>query len=461
MKKTPHMISDSPKIQPLLELGQPETREWPDYVSTYNLSDDDVPALLELFNGDKLASLCALDYDWPAAWAQLHAWRALGQLGSEAAIEPIINSFDTQCNDDYGLEELSVVMGLFGPRAIEPLASYWQRGRKEQFADVLAMDSLFEIAGSYPQTRDRVIAIARNYMANPTVSNYSLNTLLMAHLVDIGAREAIDGIRQLFALDCIDISCAGDLEDIEIELGLREQRSTPRPSQANFGPSGLLEDEKPEDDDIIGVIEYWLMRHGSDESLLDASEMDGYIAAIVCSPETIEPSRWMQQIWGDEQYAPEWENQEDAAQFLTAVFALYHIVIDNFREDEYQPIYLESTHTETPVLIVDEWCEGFLRGLSLWGAMPPADMAVLEQCLYPIRHFTTDEGAEQLDLMSHGEIEELQNSIHPQVRMLYQHFFEPVKIASGTFVHATPKVGRNEPCPCGSGKKYKKCCGLH
>jgi len=24
---------------------------------------------------------------------------------------------------------------------------------------------------------------------------------------------------------------------------------------------------------------------------------------------------------------------------------------------------------------------------------------------------------------------------------------------------ASPKVGRNEPCPCGSGKKFKKCCG--
>ena len=24
---------------------------------------------------------------------------------------------------------------------------------------------------------------------------------------------------------------------------------------------------------------------------------------------------------------------------------------------------------------------------------------------------------------------------------------------------APPKVGRNDPCPCGSGKKYKKCCG--
>ena len=25
----------------------------------------------------------------------------------------------------------------------------------------------------------------------------------------------------------------------------------------------------------------------------------------------------------------------------------------------------------------------------------------------------------------------------------------------------TPKIGRNDPCPCGSGKKYKKCCGAN
>ena len=28
-----------------------------------------------------------------------------------------------------------------------------------------------------------------------------------------------------------------------------------------------------------------------------------------------------------------------------------------------------------------------------------------------------------------------------------------------TFVREAPKVGRNDPCPCGSGKKHKKCCG--
>ena len=35
--------------------------------------------------------------------------------------------------------------------------------------------------------------------------------------------------------------------------------------------------------------------------------------------------------------------------------------------------------------------------------------------------------------------------------------FESERLAP--YVRETPKIGRNEPCPCGSGKKYKKCCG--
>ena len=32
-------------------------------------------------------------------------------------------------------------------------------------------------------------------------------------------------------------------------------------------------------------------------------------------------------------------------------------------------------------------------------------------------------------------------------------------LANQTMIREQPKVGRNDPCPCGSGKKYKKCCG--
>ena len=36
------------------------------------------------------------------------------------------------------------------------------------------------------------------------------------------------------------------------------------------------------------------------------------------------------------------------------------------------------------------------------------------------------------------------------------------EIESGVpYVREEPKIGRNDPCPCGSGKKYKKCCGRH
>jgi preprotein translocase subunit SecA len=35
----------------------------------------------------------------------------------------------------------------------------------------------------------------------------------------------------------------------------------------------------------------------------------------------------------------------------------------------------------------------------------------------------------------------------------------PTPETAGTFVRGERKVGRNEPCPCGSGKKYKHCHG--
>ncbi|HPY91008.1 MAG TPA: SEC-C metal-binding domain-containing protein, partial [Lentisphaeria bacterium] len=37
---------------------------------------------------------------------------------------------------------------------------------------------------------------------------------------------------------------------------------------------------------------------------------------------------------------------------------------------------------------------------------------------------------------------------------------KPARLQAGvTIRRQMPKVGRNDPCPCGSGKKYKSCCG--
>ncbi|MCP5508583.1 MAG: SEC-C domain-containing protein, partial [Chlamydiales bacterium] len=70
----------------------------------------------------------------------------------------------------------------------------------------------------------------------------------------------------------------------------------------------------------------------------------------------------------------------------------------------------------------------------------PQSVEALQQLLSQMRLETTRSFASELD-----EQPPQQAGQEQQPRP------EPVVVG--------PKVGRNDPCPCGSGKKYKKCCG--
>lgn len=56
------------------------------------------------------------------------------------------------------------------------------------------------------------------------------------------------------------------------------------------------------------------------------------------------------------------------------------------------------------------------------------------------------------------EFEHHERSIFQRVNGEWK-FIDGKLVKPEPFVRETPKVGRNDPCPCGSGKKYKKCCG--
>jgi hypothetical protein len=193
-----NMNSDNPKIQALLTLGDPTNgREWPNYLTKYDFSTEDVPALLSVFTDQDIEQLSS---DRPEVWAPLYAWRILGQLGSEEAIEPIVQSFDTLYQDDWALGELCGVIGMIGPAAIPTLVKFWRQPGKDEFSYVMAMDALCEIAKQHPASRDQVIDIYIDYMNKPNQLAYNLNGLLMACLKDLKATAAIDEIRRLFAL---------------------------------------------------------------------------------------------------------------------------------------------------------------------------------------------------------------------------------------------------------------------
>ena len=60
-----------------------------------------------------------------------------------------------------------------------------------------------------------------------------------------------------------------------------------------------------------------------------------------------------------------------------------------------------------------------------------------------------------------------ERGIYDRSKAVFEYFglpfdAEPPAPASSTLPHPAPgqpKIGRNDPCPCGSGKKFKKCCG--
>ena len=70
----------------------------------------------------------------------------------------------------------------------------------------------------------------------------------------------------------------------------------------------------------------------------------------------------------------------------------------------------------------------------------------------------TEEGWGMVDTMSDADQAREQDGIFESVRALHRYWLERRALQSAPIRRAAPKVGRNDPCPCGSGKKYKHCC---
>lgn len=214
----------------LFEWGDPlkhnsPNRDWEDYLQ-HGFSKADVPGLIDLLIDKKLHTAPSESND---IWVPLYAWRILGQLRSADAIEPLISIFDILKDDDWALSEIPFVMGMIGEPAIVPLSRVLLDHEHNEYSRVMASDGLVKIAEHHPEFRDVVIAQLRVYLLSPDPASLDLNGLLVCGLIDLKAIEMIDEIRSLFQQNYVHITIPGDLEDVEIALGLRDRRETPKP----------------------------------------------------------------------------------------------------------------------------------------------------------------------------------------------------------------------------------------
>lgn len=226
------LCDDAEPVRQILSIGKPcgyELATWPNYQAEFGIGHEHVGALL------RIACDSALNHGDPASsavWAPVHAWRALGQLRAEASIEPLLSMLKTLEPDDPADLELPVVFGMIGPAALPHIAGLLLERSNPVSPVATAISGLREIVARHPDCRGEGIGILVRMLQPHADTDRSINGFAVAALIDLQAVEAIDTIRDAFRRNAVDLSIAGDEEDVEIELGLREHRATSAPRYA-------------------------------------------------------------------------------------------------------------------------------------------------------------------------------------------------------------------------------------
>lgn len=195
-----------------------------------------------------------------------------------------------------------------------------------------------------------------------------------------------------------------------------------------------------------------------DNSML-LSDMDGFLTAIAVGPELIPPSEWLPHILGKGE--PNFRDMDQANAFFGSIMLWYNNILDtlNNRPAEYEP-YIYYNRNEEPIF--SDWAEGFLIGMSLrpvaWE--PLRDSKSYGQYLIPILAHMPDHkgGGFVIGDKAYEEIYALLAKDEQMLSNCVIQINQFWKLAR-QFYSGHPKAGRNDPCPCGSGKKFKKCCG--
>ena len=206
--------------------------------------------------------------------------------------------------------------------------------------------------------------------------------------------------------------------------------------------------------------EFLLKEAGEDAMLL--SELDGFLAGLIVCPEAVMPSEWMPVVWGGE--GPEFDDVDQAQAISSLILGHYNDIIRRLDQGRYSPIYYIDTDDK---VMWETWIGGFVEAMRLrpeawlaWAEDQDPDLESAWLVLARLGELATNpNGFEPLDIDE--QLEDLAPDLIPShVEILHQARLAQAKPPLDPANENRPKVGRNDPCPCGSGKKFKKCC-LH
>lgn len=202
----------------------------------------------------------------------------------------------------------------------------------------------------------------------------------------------------------------------------------------------------------LGSSEVAELRHflESAPGVVSLPELEGMLAAVASSPEASKPSEWIWEAIGEQR----WKSREDAERVLELMLRFQHRV--SVLLDDGAGAWL--TDFEDPVAS-EQWCRGFLRGARLDVDWKKDELSL--SLLFPFAVL-----AREFDLVGQEEpggtiirdpsrhMTQYRETLDLYISWRHQHRKRLIKSSA---TRAT-RIHRNDPCPCGSGLKYKRCC---
>ncbi len=210
------------------------------------------------------------------------------------------------------------------------------------------------------------------------------------------------------------------------------------------------------DDDLMRLDEL-LGGFAEAGSTMRVDEVQAFFTALITGPDSIDPELWWDEVTGDAVF----DDDEDEQTVRALLEKLWASTADE----------LEEGNGVDLILYPDEkgeddywtWCNAYLYALEV----VPTDWYDVEdegfdEMMYPIFAlgglFDEEDGKEALVSFSAEEIEAMKQELPDAVAAAWV-YWTAKKQAPVTLRREGDKVGRNDACPCGSGKKYKACCG--
>jgi uncharacterized protein len=225
--------------------------------------------------------------------------------------------------------------------------------------------------------------------------------------------------------------------------------------------------DQPLSDKEFEELDEFLLSERCAEDGMTMDTLHGFLTALVIGPEEVLLAEWLPHVWGpSDSDAPTFKSKKESEHIIGLIVRFMNEIAITLEvaPKEFEPLFCEQEIEGKPLLDAEAWAWGFWEGVNLraeaWAPIWNSQLADMVRPLYLL-------GAEEIEEEEQALIAEpmqrhkLAVEIEYAIPQIYSYWLPQRKSAVSTIERTEPKTGRNDPCPCGSGKKFKKCCGAN